>query len=159
MHTVFKKCFLSSRFTGLFTKLIVRSILIPLLIENLIRFSVKMTPFPKRLYMWETEDIFPNHQPVQSVYLSLPLGMAAKWSDLHLSSQTVVQAPTFKIPGDSAANQLENGKSPVMWDFLLLVKHCRRDTPFISIYFHLFLYISQFFWATLDVLKNGLMCS
>lgn len=90
MCTVFKQCFLSSRFTSLFTKPIVHSILILLLIKNLIRFSVKMTLFLKRLHVWETRDIF--------------LALASP-SDLHFTCQTVSQTSTFKIPGESSVGE------------------------------------------------------
>lgn len=135
MCAVFKTFFISSRLTSLFTKLIVHSVMIPLLIQNLIRFSVKMTPFVKRLYVGETWGIF-MRQPVQSVYLSLLLEMAAKWSDLHFSCQTVFQASTFKIPGESAANHLENGSD------VGLPPSGKALQKRYSFYFHIFAFIS-----------------
>lgn len=148
MCTVFKKCFLSSRLTRLFTKPIVHSILIPFLIQNLIRFSVKMTPFLKRLYVWETWDIFHASASLRTwggLLNDLTCISQVKLSFRHLPSKYLERV------------QLINWRMAVMWDFLLLAKHCRRGTPFISIYFHFFLYISQFFCATLDVLENVLI--
>lgn len=135
MCTVFKTCFLSSRFTSLLPNQL------SILSWSHSSFKIwsglvlKLHHF-YRDSMRERLGVFYMHQPVQSVYLSLVLGMAAKWSDLHFSLQTAFQASTFKIPGESAANQLENDSD------VGLPPSGKELQKEYSLYFHIFAFVS-----------------